>query len=82
MRTCPQAGPMPTLGADLVLPGLLAAMARTDTVMTTWLALTLPTSPLRLLPPCKLLTRYAYYDERNVMRMRMMMPLVCILKAF
>ena len=61
-RTCPQAGPMPTLGADLVLPGLLAAMARTDTVMTTWLALTPPTSPLRPLPPCKLLTRCAYYD--------------------
>ena len=62
MRMYPQAGPMPTLGADPVLPGLLAAMAQTDTVMTTWLAQTLPTSPLRPLPPCKLLTRYAYYD--------------------
>lgn len=52
-RTCHQASPLQTLGADPVLPGLHRAMALIDIVATTWLVLMLPTSRLR--PPhlCK-----------------------------
>ena len=59
-RTCHQASPLQTLGADLVLPGLHKAMARIDIVATTWLILMLHTLRLRPLHLCKQQARYVY----------------------
>ena len=52
-RTCHQASPLQTLGADPVLPGLHKAMMLIDIAATTWLVPMLPTSRLRPLHLCK-----------------------------